>query len=298
MAQASVDDRPETAARRPFIQMSDASAGVVWYLVAGLITLAMARTVAGGPSAVLLPLAALVVGCVIPIALAQFAPADVLRVLFGLVLAATLCAIWFEALPTRPYGDGGWVADFIQREYVFPRWLLGMSLAVALYVGLWRLPPIAAHLPTQLATSAAFAALLCSTAMGISSAAILARWRTSAVMFAMLTPVWLLFSTGYVEYYPLMIGAWLASLAWTFERPIEERNALAIGCLVGILPAIYIGFVGFSVVLFAAYTISRPARALPALGVAAATLALAISTAYPSVAAYLHQLYAEMNFGN
>ncbi len=246
----------------------------------------------------MLPIAVLLAGASIPVALARFESWRVLCVAFLVILLGTLWSIWFDALPVRPYGDGKLMVDFmLPRAFVYPRWLLGMALAVALYVGLWQFAPVASRLPTQLATPAAFGALLCSIAMAVGSIAVLERWRSLAVVFAMLTPVWLLFSTGYVEYYPLMIAAWLAALAWTFERPLGERAPLPLGCVIGLMPAIYVGLVGFSAVVFVAYAALRPSRALSALGAAAASLGLAISVAYPSTAQYLQQLHAEMNLG-
>jgi hypothetical protein len=271
--------------------------GLVSYTGAGIATLLLSR-IAGGPTDLLLPFAVLLAGAIIPVALVRFESWRVLCVTFLVILLGTLLSIWFDALPVRPYGDGRLMVDFmLPRAYVYPRWLLGMALAVALYVGVWQFAPIATRLPTQLATPAAFGALLCSIAMAVGSIAVLERWRSLAVVFAMLTPVWLLFSTGYVEYYPLMIVAWLAAIAWTFERPLGERDPLPMGCVIGLMPAIYAGLIGFSAVVFLAYAVIRPSRALPALGAAAASLGIATSVAYPSTAQYLQQLHAEMNFG-
>jgi hypothetical protein len=134
--------------------------------------------------------------------------------------------------------------------------------------------------------------------MGIGTFAILERWRDRlSVLFTVLTPVWILFSSGYVEYYPLVIGAWLAILAWLFDAPLGERPAGMIGCVIGVLPALYVGFAGLSVMLLVVYAVVRPRQLLLVLGCAAATFAVAVAVASPSIPEALRRLYAEMNFG-
>src|SRR5262249_11497395 len=136
-----------------------------------------------------------------------------------------LLIAWGMIGAQRPYGDGDSVVDFLNANDGFPRWLVGITLAITLYRGVWLFPPFAAHLSAVHAHPAAFAGVLCAVVMCVSSIAILRAWPNRlAVVLPMLTPLWILFTTGYIEYYPLMIGAWLASIAWLMERPWEERS--------------------------------------------------------------------------
>ena len=75
-----------------------------------------------------------------------------------------------------------------------------------------------------------------------------------------LTPVWVLFASGYVEYYPLIAVPFVAVLAWLFERPLEERSPSEIGVLAGVLPMLYIGFLPTAACVLVAYVVRRVRR--------------------------------------
>ncbi len=270
--------------------------GVGACLVAAVVTLALARWF-GAPFDGRLWLA-IAGGAGVSGALLVWSPSRVLGAA-AVGLAGVSLVLWCQGrLPVQPYGDGALISAFLEQAYIFPRWMLGMALAVSLYVGIWQFPPVAASLPASLASASAFASLLCIASIAVASVALLVRWNRPAVHCALLTPVWMLFASGYVEYYPLMIGAWVAALAWVFDRPVHERSAVAIGAVAGVLPVLYVALVGLSVLLAITYTVRRPHQALRMAGVAAATAALAISIAYPTIPAFLQQLYAEMNFGD
>lgn len=270
--------------------------GLAAYAAAAVATMAIAFRL-GAPVGVV-PIAAVAIGGVAFAAVRRWRPSAALGALALTVAAIALVQLWRGALPVRPYGDGALIGGFLEQAYIFPRWLLGMTLAVSLHAGIWRLPPVAASVPAHLATGAAFASLLCIVVMAASTIALLTRWNRLPVQFAVLTPVWLLFSSGYVEYYPLMIGVWVAALMWMFDRPLRDRHPVAVGVMVGILPAVYVALAPASALLFAAYAATRPRQALTVLAAAAATLALAISVSYPTIPAFLRQLYGEMNFGD
>lgn len=266
------------------------------YAAASILTLGIARV--SGAHVGLESAGAVLLGSLAVVAMHQWGAQRVLRTLFVVMPLVALALLWQDRLPAWPYGDGALMGGFLEGAYVFPRWMLGMTAAVALHAGVWRFPPLASWLPAHLATGGAFAAILCLMVMAISSAALLTRWPRLPVQFALLTPVWVLFSSGYVEYYPLMIGAWTAALLWTFERPLRERPPAAVGALAGVLVALYIGLAPFAVLLVVAYAWERPRDLLVVVGATAVTLAVAIGVAYPTIPAYLQQLYAEMNLGD
>lgn len=280
------------------------AAGVALYFISGLITFVAALWLAQAPDAMVEPLVVLIAGISLPISLrwplaSNRSISSLLQILIGAITIAAMALAWSGASPSLPYGDGQIFGQFVASAYAFPRWLVGAAVSIWLYVGFWTFPSVAAHLPAHLRDSAAFLRLLCPAVMGIGSIAILRQWpHRLAAIIPMLIPIWWLFLSGYVEYYPLIMGAWLASLLWIFEQPLGERSAYAVGALAGILPALYAGFAGLSVLLVVSFVLARPSRAIGALLSAAASLAVSIAICWPTgIPSYLHALAAEMNFG-
>lgn len=279
--------------------------GAATYAASGLVTLLLARTLAESPPDLLLPVVSLAVGLIVPVGLflglERGIPASrgFELILLGLMLAA-LMLLCRGALPPRPYGDRIAMVFFVEQGSPFPRWLVGTAAVTWLHVGIWQSPMVTAHLPASLKSAEAFAALLCTIAMGVGSIALLRRWPDRlAIVVPLLTPVWVLFSSGYVEYYPLIAGAWLGTMAWLFEKPLADRSPQALGLIIGLLPALYVGFIGLSLLLLVILAISNPARLLPTLAWTAATLAVLIAVCWPSgIPSFLRELFVVMNFGD
>lgn len=215
---------------------------------------------------------------------------------FGLV-CATLIAT--EGLPTRPYGDGVVFAQFVADGRAVPRWLSGSVAAATLHAAVWELPAVHAALPPQLASPTAFLALLCVAASLGGTALLLWRWPGRlAVVLPMLTPVWVLFGSGYVEYYPLVAPAYVGALAWLFERPLERRSPRAIGILAGSLATLYVGFVPLAAAALGAFALARPRHAARAGGLALVVAAITIGVCWPEgLVSYVRTLYSVLNFG-
>jgi len=270
-----------------------------------MATLWAARSLAGGSHELRRPLIAIGVSALLPIILhwtmrrtATWSRA--FEVLFLVVMVLAIVRLWRGALEPFPYGDGLNLRDFIRDHFVFAVWLLGLVVASWLYAGIWQFPPIAAILPATLATPLGFTAVLCTVVMGVGSLALLrSRPNSLAVVLPALTPVWILFSIGYVEYYPLMIGGWLAILFWIFDRPMSDRSPWAIGVLVGFLPTLYVTFVPVSAILIVFVLVTRPADALRVLGAALATFALIVTACYPGgVQAFIPMFFRHMDLGD
>ncbi len=220
----------------------------------------------------------------------------VLQVTFAAVCLACLAA---GVLPERPYGDGAVFTGFVAEGRVVPRWLVGSAAASTLHAAVWGLPPVAARLPAALQSANAFLALLGTACMVGGTVALLRRWPGRlSVLLPALTPVWLLFMSGYTEYYPLIAAPFVAVLAWLFDRPLDERTPTQIGALVAVLPLVYIGFLPVACLTLVAWFVVRPDGAVRAVAtglvVAAATIAICWPLGLPH---FFQALYGVMNFG-
>ncbi|MCC7126005.1 MAG: hypothetical protein IT178_14235 [Acidobacteria bacterium] len=273
---------------------------VAAYLMAAGATLALARGVGGADQGTGVALAAVSGGLVLPLALARWPFARVLQTAFALLFLGAVVVWTGGRLPAYPYGDGAALVEYVETGFHFPRWLLGMAAVIPLFDLVWR--PLglmgvlgAAHAPTR-----AFVSLMCLTTMGIGSVAMLQRFRGRlSVAFGMLMPIWVLLSSGYVEYYPLIMGAHLAALAWTFEKPLEERSIAAVALVTGLLPALYIASAPVALLMLAAACLATPRRTPMLVGASAAAFVVAVGLAFPGgPLAYLDALGTSMNAGD
>lgn len=212
----------------------------------------------------------------------------------SLVLLAT------ARLPVRPYGDGAMFAELVGQGLVVPRWLIGSAAATAGHAALWEPLPVRSVLPVTMHSATAFLAIAGTLTMVLGTWGLFRRWPDRlSVLLPALTPVWLLFGSGYVEYYPLIAVPFVAVLAWLFERPLEERTPLEIGVVGGLLPLLYIGFVPTALCVLAAYVVVRRDAGWRTAAFTVAVAAVAIAACWPEGAtSYFRTLYTVMNFGD
>jgi len=220
----------------------------------------------------------------------------VLQVTVAVVCLACLSA---GVLPERPYGDGAVFSSFVTEGRVVPRWLVGSTAASTLHAAVWGLPPVAARLPVAWQSANAFLALLGTVCMVGGTLALLRRWPGRlSVLLPALTPVWLLFMSGYTEYYPLIAVPFVAVLAWVFERPLGDRTPTQVGALVALLPLVYIGFLPVACLTLGAWAVVRPEGAARVVATGLVVAAVTIAICWPlGIPHYFQALYGVMNFG-
>ncbi len=274
------------------------------YAAATVVSLTVAATV-GVTTPVSLPSAGvLALGLLVAVITTRGQPvrraATLWLGLLAVVAGTCLVLLATTGLPVRPYGDGAIFAQFVSEGRVVPRWLVGNAVAAAAHAALWDLPLVRALLPGTLHSSSAFLAMLGSTVMVVGTWGLFRRWPGQlSVVLPALTPVWVLFASGYVEYYPLIAVPLVASLAWLFERPLEDRTATQVAALGGLLPLLYVGFVPIGLLVLGSYVVVRPARAVTTAATAVGFAAIAIAVCWPEgTAHYFRALYGVMNFGD
>jgi hypothetical protein len=195
--------------------------------------------------------------------------------LWTLLPAVALANLYLELVPIQAYGDYRW----LQREEAFSsspaRWLGGYAL-LRQAAGLLDDP------------AAGFAALLRVAGILVTAAAALflhaGRPGRLAVVLPTLTPIWLLFAAGHMEYYPLIAWAVPVILLWALDRPLAERSPIHVGAVAAALfPLLYVGLAPLALCLLGAYALAvPPRRSAVALLVAAGVALLGIGIFYPA----------------
>jgi hypothetical protein len=189
---------------------------------------------------------------------------------------------------------------FVADGAVFSRWLAGSAILAWVHVALFEHPSVAPWFPDP-----ALSASLLVRASGLAvmiggSLWLLSRWpRRWATLLPLLTPVWLLFSSAYLEYYPFLAPVLVGALCWLFERPLAEREPLHVGLLAAALGLLYVAFLPLAGLVLVGYALARPRgagrAALIALGASVAGIALF----WPEggVHGFLLRLYQDLHVG-
>lgn len=217
------------------------------------------------------------------------------------VIAFALVALALILTPfqTRNYGDANVIPKQIAMGVPSTRWLAGEALLIWLYDGIWRLPSLFHALPMALQSSQGFlkvAGILC---MLVGTLFILRRWSFRlSVLLPIMTPIWLLFASGYLEYYPVIAGIFLAYLALTLHSDLSRLSVYQAGVLAALPPAFYVGFAPVGAVFLLAWGKARLRELPAAAGCSLLAYFVLIALAWDKgVSSYFRTLHGQMNFG-
>lgn len=205
---------------------------------------------------------------------------SILWAFFG-VLA--LVNILTRSISVYQYGDAVYLARAVAEGSTTSRWLAGNAVLSWIHSALFDWSPLSRIVPGAEVTSPYFLRVASLLAMIGSTIALHRLWpHRMAVILPTLTPIWFLFSIGYIEYYPFIAAPLVAALVWMFDRPLKARAPLQVGALCGLLcPLLYIGFAPVALLLLLFYTIARPVAGLQATAVSLVTAVAGILLLWP-----------------
>ncbi|MDP3847590.1 MAG: hypothetical protein Q8R10_14320 [Pseudomonas sp.] len=219
------------------------------------------------------------------------------------IAIAALINIFIQAVAIPELGDGKLIALILSNRELFPaaKYLAGIETLRVGYAAIWQFPPIARILPGSIANHAGFIRIAGISVMACTSIYLLTRYPSKyRVLLAATTPIWILFSFGYLEYYPFIAGGYLALLCWLFNGNFEEKSEIQIGVVTGVLPLIYLGFAPLSfIILFTYLWRARIEIVMRTLGALLLAFFIGLRLFWPkSLSDYFTTLYQELNFGD
>jgi hypothetical protein len=221
---------------------------------------------------------------------------------FWLVFAlCVFCLLFWGDDRLQQYGDSNLIVRFARKGMTIAKWLAGTALLSWIHDFVHWVPALhdSVDVDTAAATRRHLAVFTAIVMIG-STLFFLRRWPGRlSILLPISTPVWFLFSSGYVEYYPLIAPIFLAALVWIFERPFSERGGIRIGVLAAFLfPLLYIGFMPIALAVAGIYCIEQPRRAPWVLAAGATTGLLGVALLWPDTfLTYRHMLRANINPG-
>jgi hypothetical protein len=169
-------------------------------------------------------------------------------IIFGSVILQIL-----GLLKLLGYGDQGQLAGMLVNGIVWPRWLGGSAILLYMY-GLWTAVPALSMYANDLDAVTMFVKVTGHLVMLLISINALNRWRNRmSVILPLATPIYLMFSLGYDEYYPFIAGLFLVFLMTILEKEPAKQNVYWFGFLLALLPVFYFPFLIVSLIALVYY---------------------------------------------
>jgi hypothetical protein len=211
-----------------------------------------------------------------------------------------LLNVFAHLVPIQRYGDAKYITRYIAQDTTMARWLAGTAVLSWLHEAIYKIPAVAQAAPAAKVTAAHLIRLAGILVMVVGTVALYRRWPDRlSITLPTFTPIWLVFSIGYLEYYPLVAVALVAALVWIFDRPLAERDPYRVGAVsAGLFPLLYVAYAPISLLILLFYGIARPSKALRAVGTTAVLAVIGIVIFWPhGVGSFITSLHSSLNLG-
>lgn len=226
----------------------------------------------------------------------------ILKLIFITIAMAAIFNLFIHGIVIPELGDGKLIALILSNRELFPavKYLAGIETLRMGYAAIWQFPPITKIMPGEILDQANFIRVAGITVMAFTSLYLLHIYpKKYSLLLAISTPVWMLFSFGYLEYYPFIAGAYLALLCWIFNGKLEDKSSLWIGITTGALPLLYTGFAPLSLIILLVYLWGTSFQiVMRTFGGLLLGFFITLRLFWPkSLSEYFVTLYQELNFG-
>jgi hypothetical protein len=211
-----------------------------------------------------------------------------------------LVNVFAQLVPVQRYGDAKFIARYIVQDTTMARWLAGTAILSWLHETIFQLPAVSQVAPAAKVTATYLIRVVGILVMVAGTLALYHRWPDRlSIALPTLAPIWLLFSFGYLEYYPLIAVALVAALAWIFDRPLAERDPYRVGAIsAALFPLLYVAYAPVSLLILLFYGIARPSKAWRAVATAAVVAVIGIVIFWPEgVGSFIPTLHGSLNLG-
>ena len=211
-----------------------------------------------------------------------------------------LLNVFAQLVPVQRYGDAKFIARYVVQDTTMARWLAGTAILSWMHDAILRIPGVEEAAPAAKVTAAYLIRVTGILVMVLGTVALFQRWpERLSITLPALCPIWLLFSLGYLEYYPFIAVALVAALAWIFDRPLADRDPYRIGTLAGALfPLLYVAYAPVSLLILLFYGVARPSKVLRAIATALVVAMIGIVIFWPEgIGSFITALRGSLNLG-
>lgn len=178
---------------------------------------------------------------------------------FGLFLLFVILNLEIFDFQFMAYGDYGRVSKTVSEGGVSARWIIGTSLLTFLYSGI--VLPISQSVFSLVPDTINFVDIVGAATMALSSIYLLKKYPNRlSVVLPMTLPVWILFASGYNEYYPFIAAAFVYFLVVLFDEENKKYHPVFMGFLAAVFALLYAGFIPFALGLIGLYFVRAGAK--------------------------------------
>lgn len=211
-----------------------------------------------------------------------------------------LINLFAHLVPIHRYGDAKYIPRYVVQNTPMARWLAGTAILTWLHEAIFKIPAVSQLAPAAKVTAIHLIRMAGIVVMVAGTILLHRRWPGRlSITLPTLLPIWLVFSVGHLEYYPLIAVALVAALAWVFDRPLADRDPHRVGALsAALFPLLYVAYAPVSLLILLFFGIAKPSKALRAVATAAVVAVIGIVIFWPQgVGSFITALYSSLNLG-
>ncbi len=285
------------------VTLAAAAYGAAWLLTFSIGKLFWGKSLPNGSPSVFVSSWLIPLVIVMGVAYWSMRRKDVFRLVefsFAALLVLVIVNIILFQHPFNNYGDHAQLNQYLSLNSGFRRWMLGSSVLNLVYHSLW-VPLITHHLLPEIFDLDVFIRLSSGLSMGVFSILLIHRYPNRlSIILPLSTPIWMLLSSGYNEYYPFIAPFLLLILVFLTQSDLKNISPFWMGLLLAALGLAYAGFVPIcALVLFIYFLRLGFKKALLALVLAGAFTILLIVLLWPytSLPSFLKYYVIDLNLG-
>lgn len=174
--------------------------------------------------------------------------------LFVVIFVAVAGNTLYNLFHFIPYGDAYTIVATIAKNEVFPRWFLGSAVLNRIFHSLW--PTVGPFLPQNLVGADGFIKIIGAAFMTGTSIMLLRRYGARfQLLIPLLSPVWLLFCSGYLEYYPFIAWVYMLFLL-LLSSELDKQSPQTIAIISSLICLSYGAFIPMVLLLIFFYGLS------------------------------------------
>jgi hypothetical protein len=211
----------------------------------------------------------------------QWSPSTIIMVLLSALGLMSLVSFSVKL----DYGDARALIQFVQNQQVFARWLGGTWIYGSIFS--WMNGLTSAE---EVIRYGGILSMLLWTGLAVGM-----QRSSTTILPVVFTPLFLLFFTGYTEYYPFIAGFALFGLTWIFSKDLREHSTIGLALITALLPWLYLGFVPASGMLIIILLFFHPLKGVKTAILSAGIFLLLVAISWPgTIVEYFSTITTEL----
>ncbi len=174
-------------------------------------------------------------------------------ILYSLFFGSVVVNRIFRIVPFQVYGDQNQLNYLLSTGTVFPRYLVGSRILDFIYRNLI-VPLFLNNAPSETVLADIYVRVFGCLLMTAAALLLLKKYpHRLSIILPIILPVWLLFSSGYNEYYPFITPLFMICLLFLDQWNIGDVHPILLGLLTALVALVYAAFIPITLFLLGFY---------------------------------------------